>query len=247
MALFKRDKQDDPLAALRGGEDSTHVEVSDAGEATGRGPRPGLGEGPILLVWFLVTLALAAFVLIRAEHNALTDPVKKAARGEIKGFSGDSLLNPERFAKALVKSDARLGDGGYLLGGRLDPVQWSATIRRADFKERIVIVGPSLKVSDRAFSESEDKGLRAGQVPPGAPRAIMAAIARRQGKTLETQAADLDYYSLTTRTDEEGLVIGSWFIRFKSGQPSKRDWNAQLDGSDVYRNGEPDPVQVRKR
>jgi hypothetical protein len=232
MALFGRDKQDDPLAGLRGGEASSPMEVS---------------EGPILLAWFVLTLALAAFVLIRAEHNALTDPVKKAARGEIKGFDADSLLNPERFAKALSKTDARLGDGGYLLTGRLDPVQWNATIRRADFKERIVTVGPSLKVSDRGFSESEDKGLRAGQVPAAAPRVIMAAIARRLGKTLEAQAGDLDYYSLSTRTDQEGLVIASWFIRFKSGQPSKRDWYAQLDGSDVYRNGETDPAQVRKR
>jgi hypothetical protein len=234
VALFGRGSDEDPLGGL-------------GGQAADRSAGEGVGEGTVLLVWFVVTVALAAFVLIRAEHNALHDPLKRAARGEIKGFGKDSLLRPERFAKALAKSDAHLGDGGYLLAGRLDPVQWSTTVRHADYKERVVTVGPSLEVADHAFSESEDKGLRAGQVPAGAPQRILATIARREGKTLEAQADDLDYLALSTRADVEGVVIASWSIRFRSGQPSKRDWYAQLDGSDVYRNGEPDPVQQRRQ
>ena len=117
MGLFDRSREDDPLAGLRG-DGSPTVEVSEAGRkagSVGGGGGGGIGEGPVLLVWFVLTLALTAFVLVRSEQGALSDPIKKAQRGEIKGFSPESLLRPERLAKALAKIEPRLGEGGYLL------------------------------------------------------------------------------------------------------------------------------------
>src|SRR3954452_4305379 len=66
----------------------------------------GRREGGILLVFTVLTLAISAYVLISAEHDAVHDPVQKAARGEIKGLDPESLLREGNGRKALPKADA---------------------------------------------------------------------------------------------------------------------------------------------
>jgi hypothetical protein len=203
----------------------------------------GMGEGPLLAVWFLVTLALAVFVLARSEHRSLHDPVKKAERGEITGLGPDSLVRPAAFAKALAKIGARLGDEDSITNLRLSPVELSATVTTADYKERIIRVGPSFKVDDRDFSDSEDKGFTPALVDPLAPQRIIAAVARRERTTPEAQAKRLDYMSLSP--DADRLTDSTWYVTFVGGRPSRRTWVGHLHGEDVHRSGEPDPVDVR--
>ncbi len=52
--------------------------------------RPGgrvLREGPLLAAWAVITTVLAALVLARAEHRAVDDPIRKAARSEVTARS----------------------------------------------------------------------------------------------------------------------------------------------------------------
>lgn len=42
-------------------------------------------EGPLLAVWALLTAALVAVVLARAEQRAVDHPAPKAARGAVHG------------------------------------------------------------------------------------------------------------------------------------------------------------------
>ncbi len=64
--------------------------------------RPGgrvLREGPLLAAWAVVTTVLAALVLARAEHRAVDDPIRNAARGEVTARASPSLTRaplPER-------------------------------------------------------------------------------------------------------------------------------------------------------
>lgn len=44
-------------------------------------------EGPLILLFLVLTLAPSALVLRKAEADAVNDPKQKAARGEIAGLS----------------------------------------------------------------------------------------------------------------------------------------------------------------
>ena len=111
---------------------------------------------------------------------------------------------------------------------RLDPVTINATTRTANFEQHTINVGPSLKVSDRSYSESEDKGLRTTRIPVDAPQRIITEVARRLGTTVDEQVATLDYLVLSTDDDEEGVVSGRWITYFKGGRPEP----AKLAGPD---------------
>lgn len=63
----------------------------------------GLAEGAILLLFTILTLAISAFVLISEESDAVSDPVQKAARGEITGLHELSLLRRPNLERALAK------------------------------------------------------------------------------------------------------------------------------------------------
>src|SRR4051794_7693807 len=76
-----------PPGGARGGAPGPPASTAPAGGDDSSGPREGL----ILLVFTILTVALSAFVLQRSEHDAVHDPVQKAARGEITGLDAESL------------------------------------------------------------------------------------------------------------------------------------------------------------
>lgn len=75
--------------------------------------RPGgraLREGPLLAAWAVITIVLAALVLVRAEQRAVDDPVQRAARGEVTGLSALSLMRAPRLEQSIaVRPAARSG------------------------------------------------------------------------------------------------------------------------------------------
>ena len=105
------------------------------------GPR----KGPLIAIFVVLTLAASAFVLHRAEANAVKDPTQKAARGEITGLTDLSLLRPENLRKALAKVNA----GKYTLVSniRVAPDRVNVSVRDKDGYRKYVTVGPGLDVS----------------------------------------------------------------------------------------------------
>src|SRR4051794_28264824 len=100
--VFGRLKEQPSPQSLVGASTSPVPGSAPSGGDEGSGPPEGL----ILLLFTVLTLALSAYVLISAEHDAVHDPVQKAARGEIKGLSPDSLLRETNLRHALAKIDA---------------------------------------------------------------------------------------------------------------------------------------------
>lgn len=74
----------------------------DAEEPGGR-----LGEGLVLLLFAILTLAASAYVLATAEQNAVDDPAQRAARGEITGLHAQSLMR--RAPTSSARSSRRPG------------------------------------------------------------------------------------------------------------------------------------------
>ena len=75
------------------------VTVSPQAVQEQRGPERF--EGAILGLFTLIAVAAVAFLLYTLEQDALDDPAMKAARGEVTATSELSLLNADRFTRAM--------------------------------------------------------------------------------------------------------------------------------------------------
>jgi hypothetical protein len=185
-------------------------------------------EGPLLAVWAIVTLALTAGVLWRAESRAVDDPVQKAARGEVTGLGALSLVREERLAAGLRKVRERWPDG-RIVGLRVEPTRADLSVRTPDFVVHQVRIDAGLGLDESSTSEGVEEGL--AEVPAGAPERILRAVNRRTG----TAPEDVDYVNLTGGAENPG-----WFLKLERGtRPDRRDYVARLDGTGVRGNWEP--------
>ena len=187
-------------------------------------------EGPLLAVWALLTAALAAVVLVRAEQRAVDDPVQKAARGEVHGLGPLSLVREDRLSAALAKLGERY-PGGRIVRLRVAPTRVDAGVRTRNYTVHAVQVDAGLGITEQGTSEGVERGL--ARVPAGAPERMLRAVGARAG----TSPDDVDYLALT----ETGGGPG-WFLKLARGtRPDRRDYVARLDGTGVHGNWEPAP------
>jgi hypothetical protein len=194
-------------------------------------PRRGPNETVILILFFLVSLAAVGGLLWHEENRLLDDPDAKAQRGEIVGAQGDSLVHAANFDRALREIDARLAEGDVVNSVRLSPVRVDVTARDDTGRQRILSVDPGFDVSERAFGESEQPGVRVRVIDPAAPGRMFAAVQQRSS----AQPENLDYlvYSVSANDPPRWLL-------YLDGVPiTRKQWEADARGGDVRRLGEP--------
>lgn len=188
------------------------------------GPR----EGPLILLFLVATLAASAFVLHRAEANAVKDPKQKAARGEISGLSDLSLVRPENLRKALAK----VNDGRYPLISniRVAPDRINLSVRDKDGYRKYLTIDPGFGVSTSDAGVGEDYAVHSESINAEAPQRMLKAIVAKSGLT--TGAFD---YAATSFSENSKTT---WYVAMKRGPARVRQWIGEADGSDIRRPGE---------
>jgi hypothetical protein len=188
------------------------------------GPR----EGPLILIFLVLTLSASAFVLHRAEANAVKDPKQKAARGEITGLSTDSLVRPENLRKALAKVNA--GKYPLISNIRVAPDRINVSVRDRDGYRKYVTIDPGFGVSMSDAGVGEDYAVHTESVNAEAPQRMLKAVVAKTGLT----PAAFDY----TATSFSENSKTTWYMAMKRGPARVRQWIAEADGSDIRRPGE---------
>jgi hypothetical protein len=216
------EEQPDPQSMVGAG--TSPVTATPTGQDDQGGPREGL----ILLVFTLLTLALTAFVLVRSEDDAVHDPVQKAARGEIKGLDGESLLRQANVRKALAKIAA--GPRPLVTNIRISAERIDATVRDDDGSRKLLSIDPGFGVKEQDFGVGDDDALRTSQIDAAAPERMVKAVAERT--RLGTGA--VDYVTMTF----SGTGERSWYMSLDQGPARTRAWIAAADGSDLRKPGE---------
>jgi hypothetical protein len=201
--------------------------VSGPGEEEA-GQHGGAPEGLILLLFVAVTLAVSTWVLISSEHDAETDPVQKAARGEIQGLDPQSMLREANLRRALAK----LGDGRYplLISLRVSPTSVIATARDADGYRKVITLDPGLHARTSDFGVGEDDSFRASEIDTSGPERMARAVTERSRLKLDA----IDYATLWT----DGNGDHNWYMALDQGPARVRQWQAAPDGTDVRKPGE---------
>jgi hypothetical protein len=224
--VFGRLKEQPSPQSLVSGAGSTTAAVDPQQSGSAEGPR----ESVILLVFFVLTLAATAYVLAKAEHKALHDPVAKAQRGEVHGLSSGSFLRPENFKRALdkVSSSSR----PFITNVRVAPERVDATVRDQDGSRKLLNIDLAFKVTEYDNNVGDDPAVRASQIDTAAPQRMVKAMAERTG--LSTDAVDY----VTMSIDDQGPQ--TWFMSLKDGfgGATQNDWIAEADGSDLRHPGD---------
>lgn len=197
------------------------------------GPR----EGPLILLFLVATLAASAFVLHRAEANAVKDPKQKAARGEINGLSADSLVRPENLRKALAKVNA--GKYQLISNIRVAPDRINLSVRDKDGYRKYLTIDPGFGVSTSDAGVGEDYAVHTESINAEAPQRILKAVMAKTGLT----AGAFDY----TATSFSENSKPTWYMAMKRGPARVRQWIAEADGSDVRKPGELPAAEKRRQ
>jgi hypothetical protein len=209
------------------------VHTTPAGTAGAEGGGPP--EGLILFLFVLLTLAASAFVLVRSEREAVSDPTQKASRGEIDGLDRLSLVRADNLRRVLAKVDA--GDRPLVTHIRVAPERVDLTVRDADGTRKTVSVDPAFKTKESDFGVGEDDAVRASKLDPSGPERILRAVAERTGLGADA----VDYVTLSPL----GLGESAWYMFLEEGPARDRQWAAAMDGSDLRHPGDP-PRSVRR-
>lgn len=194
------------------------------------GGRPGGGDRTILIVFMLLVLGAAGYMLYQLEGAALVDPVERAARGEVDPAAHIALTRPAALEKALAAIDSDLPPGGYVENFRLAPDRINAIVVDPSGLRRSVAVDPALELTSTDAGSADSQGLDPGDIPAAAPERILEEAEHRYG----LEPGNLDYMVVSAGADP------TWAAFWK--QPLKgNQLVAQLGGSGLRRLGEPAP------
>jgi hypothetical protein len=208
---------------------STSPGGAPAEDAGGSGPPEGL----ILIVFTIATLVISALVLHNAATKSASDPVQKAARGEIKGLDELSFFRAANLRKALAK----VSDGRWplIISVRVAADRVDVTARDKDGFRKYLSVDPAYKVSVDDDNVGEDTAITASRIDTGAPERMIRAIAERTHMSPNA----VDY--LVTDADNE--PDSAWYMFLDQGPARVRQWVATKTGTDLRHPGEPSQVQ----
>jgi hypothetical protein len=193
--------------------------------------RRGPNETLIALLFFVATLAGVGVLLWSEEQRLLDDPQAKAERGEISGVSGDSLVAPERFARAMGEVAERMGQEDVVSDLRLSPVRVDATVRDPTGNQRILSVDPGFEVDSRDFGESSREGVDPRAIDTRAPARMFDQVSRRA----PAQPQNLDYFVFSLTGDREPR----WSLFLDDVPIARQQWVADGRGGDVRPLGQP--------
>jgi hypothetical protein len=199
-------------------------------------PRRGPPEGLILLVFAILTIAAAAFVLQRAEHKALHDPAQKGARGEVTGLDSLSFFRAENLRRAIAKvSDGPLP---FVTAIRVSAVRVDLTLVNGDrSQKRQLSYDLDLRVRHQFdFTPSDTPAVRPSEIDPAAPERMIRSVLERT----RLPASAVDY---VTQDFTSGAATRGWYLFLKQGPARVRQWVAAPDGSDLRHPGEPSIAQ----
>lgn len=163
-----------------GHADTTADPFGEGIEETGRALRI---DRVLVLLFIVLSLGGTALVLVRAERQALDDPVQKGARGEVRGLSALSLLREANLRPALAKVQARLKPDEQLTNLRLDPTRLDIQVRDTIGHRRSMSVGldGKVRVSEDPGTDSSTGPKGLGGIDPSAPARMLVAVRAREG------------------------------------------------------------------
>jgi hypothetical protein len=221
--VFGRLKEQPSPQSLVGASTSPVPGSEPSGGGEGGGPR----EGVILLLFTVLTLALSAYVLITSEHDAVHDPVQKAARGEIKGLDPESLLREVNLRRALAKIDA--GSRPLVTTIRIAPDRVDATVRDTDGSRKLLSIDTGFGVKENDFGVGDDDAVRTSQINAAGPERMLKAVAERTRMSPDA----VDYVTMSFSSSDP-----QWYMSLDQGPARVRQWVAAPDGTDVRKPGE---------
>lgn len=190
-------------------------------------------EGLILLIFTVLTVAASALVLHSAASKSETDPLQKAARGEIQGLDELSFFHAANLRKALAK----VSDGRWplIISVRLASDRVDVTARDRDGYRKYLSINPAYKVDISDDNVGEDKAIRASQIDTAAPERMIRAVAERT--RMSPNAVD---YLVTDADNEKDAA---WYMFLDQGPARVRQWVTSSSGTDLRHPGEPSQVQ----
>src|SRR3954453_6006933 len=198
---------------------------------------PESGNGPperlILFVFTIATLVISGLVLHSAATKSATDPVQKAARGEIQGLDELSFFHEANFKKALAKVSSSRWP--LIISVRLAAARVDVTARDKDGYRKYLSINPAYKVTVSDNDVGEDKAITASKIDTSAPERMIRAVAERTHMSPNA----VDY--LVTDADNE--ADSAWDMFLDQGPARVRQWVATKTGSDLRHPGEPSQVQ----
>jgi hypothetical protein len=203
------------------GTSTSPVPVQDEG---GGGPPERL----ILIVFTIATLAISALVLHSAATKSATDPVQKAARGEIKGLDELSFYRAANFKKALAKVSSSRWP--LIISVRLAAARVDVTARDRDGYRKYLSINPAYKVDISDNDVGEDKAIAASAIDTGAPERMIRAVSERT-----RMSPDAVNYLVT---DADNDKDSAWYMFLDQGPARVRQWTATATGTDLRHPGE---------
>src|SRR3954463_7661259 len=172
---------------------------------------PDSGNGPperlILFVFTIATLLISALVLHSAATKSATDPVQKAARGEIQGLDELSFFHEANFKKALAK--VSWSRWPLIISVRLAAARVDVTARDKDGYRKFLSINPAYKLSVTDDNVGEDKAVTAAQIDTTAPERMIRAVTERTRMSADA----VDYLV----TDADNAKDSGWYMFLDQG------------------------------
>ena len=191
------------------------------------------GERLLVVLTILLTFGAAAYVFSSEEQDSLSDPLKRAARGEVDSGTAISFTRPENIRRALAVIGETAAPGATIGTFTIRPDRIDVTTINPDGRTQTGQVDLDYSLELRDFSTSDYDGLDRSEIDPAAPAKIIDRAQRAAGLL----PADFDYMTISAYPTE--LIESSWSA-FWSEPPRGNDIAAAIDGSDVRPLGTPD-------
>lgn len=199
-------------------------------------PRRRLSETPVLLLWAILTVAAAAYVLTGAEHRSLRDPIQRFARGDLTAASPEAMFHRANLAIAipLIRSAMKPGEQVSSLKATVDEVSVTA-IDRFD-NRRELRVDLEHKLHTQSFFQSSGSRAPLAAVDISAPSRLLAGVRRK------VRAGTPDTFTFSASTPP------GWTLELKGRnlRVADQQWIGDAHGRDAHRPGETTPTQIRQ-
>lgn len=220
--MFGRLKEQPPPQSLVGA--STSTAPTGGSDETGGPP-----EGLILVLFTVATVVISALVLHSAASKSATDPVQKAARGEIQGLSDLSFFHSANLKRAFAKVSASRWP--LIISVRVAAARVDVTARDRDGFRKYITINPAYKLDISDDNVGEDKTFTAAQIDAGAPERMIRAVSERTRMSPNA----VDYLV----TDAGNIPDSSWYMFLNQGPARVRQWTATRTGTDLRHPGDP--------
>lgn len=181
----------------------------------------------------LAVLAAGALMFVRLEQDAVSDPVKKAERGEIDATSELSLTLEGNLRRAIAAVDRDLEDGGFIDSFRVAPDRVNVIVVQPSGKREAIAVNVAFETTSSDAGTGEGEGLQPDDIDAAAPQRIIRAAREK----FDLQPKNFDYLvaNEASREGEQSTWTGFWKLPLKDN-----DIAAAGDGTDVRLLGTPD-------